>query len=156
MNVKTGIVTPFHEHLDENVIDQPFLFQHLQYMCPKEFRTAPNIHFGHDIKIATIKKQAFRHEGVEVGMPSGIVAKCLNYNNDTGNSVLFAQDDFQKFRYTLRCTLVQFPKQFSVIEEELTNNFCYAENLLSMWNRKYYRFFEMMGKLNQEPLTRKA
>jgi len=28
-------MTPFHDHLDEGVIKQPFLFKHLQYICPE-------------------------------------------------------------------------------------------------------------------------
>jgi len=68
MNAKTKVVAPPLDHFDEWVIDQSFLFQHLQNICTKEFGTAANINIGHDIEIAAWHEQSVRHHGIEMWM----------------------------------------------------------------------------------------
>jgi hypothetical protein len=51
MDTETGIVTPFHDHRDECVIDQAFLFQHLQHRGTEQFSKWLQIHFRHQTKV---------------------------------------------------------------------------------------------------------
>jgi hypothetical protein len=43
-SLKTGVMAPGHDHLDEKIIDQSFFFHHRQDICPEQLGQGPDVH----------------------------------------------------------------------------------------------------------------
>jgi len=65
---------PFHYHCYEGIIYQPFLFQHLEHMSTKQLTQRTQINLWHNEKIAAFQEEAVGHQGMEVGMPTGVIS----------------------------------------------------------------------------------
>jgi hypothetical protein len=54
---------------------------------------------------------------MDVRMPLGTIAECLDGQGDDGNPQLFAKSDPKIARETRCCTLTQLAKQFAILEK---------------------------------------
>ncbi len=116
MDVESRGMPPLHYHLYEGVIYQPFLFQHLEHMTTEKLGQRAEIHLRHNEKIAALEKEAVGHQGMEAGMPSGVVSEGLNSNSHSRNTGFLAKGKLEEFGQTLYSTLTELAQQFPVIE----------------------------------------
>jgi hypothetical protein len=54
----------------------------------------------------------------------------------------------EEFRQTFYGALAELAQQFAVVKEEFAQDLRNRENILTMGNRKEYRFLQMMPKLD--------
>ena len=118
MDAEARGMPPLHYHLYEGVIYQPFLFQHLEHMSTEKLVQWTKIHLRHNEKIAALQKEAVGHQGMEVGMPTGIVTEGLYGHDDSRNTGFLAKGKLEEFRQTFYGTLTELAQQFAVVEKE--------------------------------------
>lgn len=82
---KTRIVPPLEEHGDDGVVDLAFFFQHGQDVGAVQFRQGAQVETRHDMEGAVGAEQAVCHQGVDVRVPLGIVAKSLDSHDHVGD-----------------------------------------------------------------------
>jgi len=148
MDAESRGMPPLHYHFYEGVIYQPFLFQHLEYMSTEKLSQLTKIHLRHDKKIAALQEETVCHQGVEMGMPAGVISEGLNGHDDSRNTGFLTKGKLEKFRQTLYSTLAELAQQFAVIEKESAQDFGDGEDILAVRNRVKNRFLEVVAELD--------
>ncbi len=148
MDAESRGMPPLHYHCYEGVIYQPFLFQHLEYMSTEKLGQWTEIHLRHDKEIAALQEEAVGHQGMEMGMPSGVISERLNSHNHSRNTGFLAKGKLEEFRQTFCSTLAELAQQFPVVEKESAQDFGNGKNVLTMGNWIKNRFLEVMAELD--------
>lgn len=148
MDAESRGMSPLHYHCYESVIYQPFLFQHLEYMSTEKLSQSTEIHLRHDRKIAALQEKAIGHQGMEMGMPTGVISEGLYSDDNTWYPSFLAKGKLGEFPQTFYSTLAELAQQFAVIEKESAQAFGDGEDILTVGNRIENRFLEVMTELN--------
>jgi len=116
-------MSPGHEQLDESIINHSFLFQHFQDIGSEQLCKGTDIKFRHHKKLSTLKVETVGNHGMEMRMPVGIVAECLNNNDYPWYALLFTKDCFEKLCQTFGSTLTKLTEQLPIVEEKTCAEF---------------------------------
>jgi len=106
------------------------------------------IHLRHDKKIAALQEEAVGHQGMDMGMPSGVVSEGLYGDDDSRNTSFLAKGKLEKFRQTFCSTLVELAQQVSIVEKESAQDFGNGKNVLTMSHWIKNRFLEVVAELD--------
>ncbi len=148
MDAESRGMPPLHYHFYEGIIYQSFLFQHLEYMSTEKLGQWTEIHLRHNKKIAALQEEAVGHQGMEMGMPSGVISERLNSHNHSRNTGFLAKGKLEEFRQTFCSTLAELAQQFPVVEKESAQDFGNGKNVLTMGDWIKNRFLEVVSELD--------
>jgi len=117
-------------------------------MSTKKLGQWTQIRLRHDKEIAAIQEEAVVHQGIEVGMPAGVISKGLDGHDDSRNTDFLAKDKLEELRQTFYGTLTELGQQFAVVEKKSAQDFGDREDILTVGNRIDNRFLEVVAELD--------
>ncbi len=148
MDAESRGIPPLHYHCYEGIIYLSFLFQHLEHMSTKKLGQWMETHPRHDKKIAALEEETVGRQGVKMRVKTGIVTECLYCYYDTWDTMFLSHANPKKLCQTLCRTLTEFAQQFSIIEEELSQDLRNGKNVLTKGDWIKNRFLEVMAELD--------
>jgi hypothetical protein len=88
------------------------------------------------------------HQGVKMGMPTGVISEGLDCDDDSRNTGFLAQGELKEFRQTFYRALAEPAQQFTVVEKELAQDFGDGKNVLAVGHGIENRLLKVVTKLD--------
>ena len=135
IHAEARVMAPFHDHGDEFIVDQPFLFQHGQHLGTEQFGQGRDADFRHDVENTVSAKESVGNDSVDMWMPFCVVAECLDSQHRTNNPLRQIQSGAKEDKQATSRAPAQFGKQFAIVEKKLAQDDWNGKNILAMGQR---------------------